>query len=318
MQGKSSPRPQARPVRLGRARAGTLLILATAALWSVLGVLAKYCMAGGMTPLECAFWRCAFGAAAFFLHLGLTGRTRIPPRHALIFLLFGAWGMGVYYACAQFTIKLVGAAMDIILQYTAPFWVAVFARVLFGERLGRTKALAMGIAALGTLFVCLSGGSLPDMDKNPLAWLGVVTGLVTGLCYATHYPFTRWWQGRHSGPTLFAWMLTGGALALLLANLAVAGPPRLGHPPGVWCASAATGLFCTYLAFVCYGEALKRIGLVRAVVTSELEPVLSMTWAWLLFGECFRAIGWAGSALIILSVLVMSLGGADGKTEGTD
>ena len=86
------------------------------------------------------------------------------------------------------------------------------------------------------------------------------------------------------------------------------GPPRFGFPAGVWCASAATGIFCTWLAFVCYGEALKRISLVRAVIISELEPVLSMLWVWLAFGERFGHLGQLGSVLIIASVLALSLG----------
>ena len=286
--------------------AGTLWILATATLWSFLGLISKFCMAGGMTPMECAFWRCCFGAAAFFLHCGLTGRLRIPARRALLFMLFGAWGIGVYYACAQYTIKLAGAAMDIVLQYTAPFWVALFARLFFAERLTRVKAIAMGIAAAGTLCVCLSGGSLPE--PSPLLAVGIAAGLVTGLCYATHYPFTRWWQREHPAPVIFTWMLAGGALALLPVLTLTGGPPRLDFPATVWCASAATGLFCTWLAFVCYGEALKRISLVRAVIISELEPVLSMLWVWLAFGERFAPLGQLGSALIIASVLALSLG----------
>ncbi len=288
-----------------RKLAGTLFILLTAVLWSVLGLISKYCMAQGMLPLECAFWRCFFGCAAFFLHCGLLGELRIPLRHALLFMAFGVWGIGVYYSCAQFTIKLVGAAMDIILQYTAPFWVAVFARLLFGERLTPVKLAALAIASLGTVCVCLSGGSLPDKSSS-LAWLGIVTGLLTGLCYASHYPFTRWWQRRYPAPVIFTWMLAGGTLALLVVT-ALTEPLHFAFSVPVWLASAAMGLLCTYLAFVCYGEALKRISLVRAVVTCELEPVLAMFWVWLFFGEQFRSIGWFGSALIIASVLVLSL-----------
>ena len=32
-----------------------------------------------------------------------------------------------------------------------------------------------------------------------------------------------------------------------------------------------------------------------------------MTWVWLAFGECFSPIGWAGSALIVASVLLMTV-----------
>ncbi|MBR5347380.1 MAG: DMT family transporter, partial [Deltaproteobacteria bacterium] len=115
--------------------AGLLWIVATATLWSFLGLIGKFCLAQGMPPIQCAFWRCVFGGAAFFLHCAFAGSLRIPARHALLFMLFGVWGFGVFYSCAQYTFQLAGAATDIILQYTAPVWVALFARLLFRERL---------------------------------------------------------------------------------------------------------------------------------------------------------------------------------------
>lgn len=281
---------------------GTLWILATASLWSVLGLFSKFCLGAGMPPLECAFFRALFGALAFVLHCTLTGRLKIPLRHALLFMAFGAWGIGAYFICAQYTVKLSGAAMDIILQYTAPFWVAVFARWFFKEKFTRVKLFSMLLAALGTICVCLSGGSIPGNASV----IGITTGLVSGLCYATHYPFTRWWQQYYSSAVIFTWMLIGGSIALI-GVLVVAVPVRFDFPLPVWGASAAMGLVCTYLAYICYGEALKRISLVRAVVTSELEPVLSMTWVWLAFGECFSPVGWLGSILIVVSVLVLTL-----------
>ncbi|MCR5562871.1 MAG: DMT family transporter [Desulfovibrio sp.] len=287
--------------------AGTVFIVLTAVLWSFLGLISKYCMAHGMAPLHCAFWRCLFGFAAFFLHCAATGLLRIPLRHILFLMLFGVWGIGVYYTCAQYTIQLVGAAMDIVLQYTAPVWVALFARLFFRERLSRVKIVSMALAAAGAVCVCLSGGSLPQAATAG-SWIGIATGLVTGLCYATHYPFTRWWQTRYPTAVIFTWMLAGGALALYAVTQRSL-PLRFNFPLSVWLACAATGMLCTYLAFVCYGAALRRISLVQAVIMSELEPALSMLWVWLFFGECFSPTGWAGSALIVLSVLILGLSG---------
>ena len=110
-------------------------------------------------------------------------------------------------------------------------------------------------------------------------------------------------------------MLFGGCLVMagvLGAQGLWGGPPvRTDFAWDVWLASAGTGVVCTYLAYVCLAEALKRISLVQTVVTSELEPVLAMLWLWLAFGECFIPIGWIGSALIIAAVLLMTLFGGD-------
>lgn len=286
--------------------AGMGWIVLTAVLWSFLGCLGKYCLAAGMTPAQCAFWRAAFGGGAFLLHGLATGRLGLPGRRELLFMLFGAWGIGCYYLLMQWTIRLSGAAMDIILQYTAPFWVALFAWRLYGERLTPAGLTALAVAAAGTLCVCLSGGSLPE-GFSPL---GLATGLASGLCYATHFPFIRYWQARCPAPVLFSWMLAGGALALLPAL--AAGPAlRLDFAPPVWGASAASGLVCTWLAFICYGEALRRISLVQAAVASELEPVLSLVWLWLVFGERFSPLGWVGSACIVLAVLCLTLSRAE-------
>ena len=280
---------------------GMFWILLTAVLWSFLGLMSKYCLVAGMTPLECAFFRALFGCLAFAVHCAYMGLLHMPGRKEALFMFFGMWGIGCYFAFAQLTIKYCGAAMDIILQYTAPFWVAIFAWRFFGERLNSVKLVAIGVATLGTICVCCSGGSIPD-GFSPL---GIATGLASGLCYATHYPFIRYWQKRYPSSVIFTWMLAGGALLLFLLLL-----PNLHcqtFPPSVWAVSAATGVVCTYLAFICYGMALQRISLVRAVVTSELEPVLSMFWVWLAFNESFSFLGWIGSVCIVFSVLVLTV-----------
>lgn len=281
---------------------GLVWMLVTALLWSFLGLLSKVCLQAGLHPLECAFYRSTFGFLAFFAHV-LWNKEGLPKGRDLIILtLFGVWGIGLYYSFAQYTILLAGAAMDIILQYTAPFWVALFARFLFGESLDKGKLLALSIAFIGTALVCFSGGSLPE--KAPL--LGIVTGLITGLCYASHFPFTRYWQKKYSSSTIFTWMLCGGSMVLAFLG-AENGNLHFSHPPYIWLTLLTMGIGSTYFAFIAYGNALKRIGLVQAVITSELEPVLSMFWVWLFFGEAFSLLGWIGSILIIFAVCLLAL-----------
>ena len=277
-------------------------IILTAVLWSFLGLLSKICLLSGMHPLQCALMRSFFGCTIFFLHCAFFHKLKIKIYDICLLILFGAWGIGVYYSCAQFTILLSGAAMDIILQYTAPFWVAIFAHFLFKEYLTRKQIWALCLAAIGTLCVCLSGGSLP---KNASV-LGIVTGLVSGLCYATHFPVTRFWQKCYDSSTIFFWMLVGGTIALLIVTMTQTSV-RFDWPWTVYTASCTMGVVCTYCAFLCYGCALKKIGLVEAAIATEIEPLLSMFWVWFFFDEAFSVIGWVGSVLILLALLLLVL-----------
>ncbi|EGW51734.1 hypothetical protein HMPREF1022_01275 [Desulfovibrio sp. 6_1_46AFAA] len=276
---------------------GYVWILLAAFFWSLIGVISKICMSAGVSPLETAFWRAAFGGALFLVHAALHKGLFIRLRDAGIFLLFGVWGVGVFFGATQYAIQLSGAAMAVVLLYTAPVWVAVFSRLLFRERISPRKIGAIGVALTGTTLVCFSGGSLPGRTSL----LGIGCGLLTGLCYASHYPFYRWWQNRYATATIYGFMLAGGVLALWFCV-----PVSLNHEPRVWFWLAVLGVTSTFFAYTCYGQGLKRISLVRAAVTCHLEPVLSTLWVWLFWQENFSLGGWLGSGLVLAAVLLLT------------
>lgn len=277
---------------------GYFWIILTAFFWSLVGVLSKVCMAEGVTPLETAFWRAAFGLIFFLGHTLVTRQIAVPPRAAASFILFGVWGIGVFYSVTQYAIKLSGAAMAVVLMYTAPIWVAVISRFLFGETISGRKLGAIAVALCGTALVCFSGGSLPGQHS----WVGIACGIIIGMSYASHYPFYRWWQERYSTATIYFYSLVGGLVALYLVS-----PVHLSHSPRIWLCLAVLGACTSYFAYLCYGLALKRIGLVRAAVTCYLEPVLSTFWVWLFWQESFTLMGWLGSILVLGAVLLLSL-----------
>ena len=186
---------------------GYFWIILTAFFWSLVGVLSKVCMAEGVTPLETAFWRAAFGLLFFLGHTLFTRQIAVPPRVAANFILFGVWGIGVFYSVTQYAIKLSGAAMAVVLMHIAPIWVAVISRFLFGETISGRKLGAIGVALCGTALVCFSGGSLPGQHS----WVGIACGIIIGMSYASHYPFYRWWQDRYSTATIYFYSLVGAS-----------------------------------------------------------------------------------------------------------
>ena len=120
---------------------GYLYVLAAAVLWSLIGPFSKICMEEGLAPLEVAFWRALLGGICFFAQTGICGGARIPVKHALFFCLFGVLSISVFFSSLQISIQLSGAAMAMVLLYTAPAWVAVFSRILFHESLDRKSVV---------------------------------------------------------------------------------------------------------------------------------------------------------------------------------
>ena len=125
---------------------GYLYVLAAAVLWSLIGPFSKICMEEGLAPLEVAFWRALLGGICFFAQTGICGGARIPVKHALFFCLFGVLSISVFFSSLQISIQLSGAAMAMVLLYTAPAWVAVFSRILFHESFSSRKGIALGLA----------------------------------------------------------------------------------------------------------------------------------------------------------------------------
>lgn len=271
--------------------------MAAAVLWSFIGPFSKGALAAGVSPMETAFWRALFGGLFFAGQTAASRGLRIPFRDAALFFLFGSCGVGLLYGSLQVSIQQSGAAMAMVLLYTAPVWVAVASRWLFGEALSPRKLAAICVSLVGAALVCLSGGSLPADAST----LGVVCGLLSGLAYAAHFPFYAWWGSRYPTSTIYTYMLLGGVSFLL---------PFVSFAPGksatAWGHLLALGVLTNYAAYVAFAASLRLISQVQAAVIGNIEPVLATLWVWMLFDENFTAYGWLGCALVVASVFFMT------------
>jgi DME family drug/metabolite transporter len=292
---------------LSRSRAISGFVYAALAgvAWSFIGPFSKGALACGVTPMETAFWRASTGALCFAVHTACFGSLRIRRRDALLFFLFGGWGIGVLFGALQVSIHLSGAAMAMVLLYTAPVWVAVVSRGLFHEAISRQKLIAICTALVGVALICFSGGSLPEKHSLP----GIACGLLSGLAYASHFPFYTWWKPRYSTGVIYTYMLLGGATFLL---------PFSEFLPGksweAWGNMLALGVLTTYAAYIALGRSLQRISQVQSAVVGNIEPILATLWVCLFYGENFTIHGWLGGGLVIGAVFLLTLERKPGTT----
>jgi drug/metabolite transporter (DMT)-like permease len=211
------------------------------------------------------------------------------PFTALPFLMLG-------FAAQHLTAGLLA-----VLNATAPLFAALVAHFWYRERLGRWRGagLVIGFAGVGLL----TAGSVSFRSAQGL--LAVVAVLLTSTLWGLGANFTR----RHLGG-MDSLALTVGSLALAglaLAPLAVATWPSTPPPLRAWIEMAFLGVASSGLGFLLYYRLLRRIGPVRAISVTFLNPVVALISGALYLGE---AISWqtlAGAAVVLVGT-ALSLG----------
>jgi 8-oxo-dGTP pyrophosphatase MutT (NUDIX family)/uncharacterized membrane protein len=170
-----------------------------------------------------------------------------------------------------------------VLAYSSAGFTAVLGWRLFGERLGRIKVLAVTLSLLGCVFV--SGAYDPaSWQLNPL---GVITGLLSGLAFASYSLMGKEALRRSIDPwTVLLYAFGFAAVFLLVYNWLT---PLL--PQGV--------------AYGLYTVSLKYLPASVANIIATLEPVMTAAQAFVLLGERFTTPQWIGGVLIVTGVIVL-------------
>jgi len=159
---------------------GRLLILLAAVLWSLAGVFIKSL---DLPPMVITFYRSFFAALFFFF-----------------FCKRSAWeGLGVpllvsvasYTAAISFFVwanKLTTAANAIVLQYTAPIFVYLFLRLLFGESITRANLLTLFSGIVGVVIIFATSKAEQDLQ-------GVTVAVFSGFLFSIYMVNLRFLKG---------------------------------------------------------------------------------------------------------------------------
>ena len=167
--------------------------------------------------------------------------------------------------------KMTAAANAILLQYTAPIYVALFGFLVLKERTIAADWI--------TIFVVVAGMALffaDDLDTRGL-W-GNILSIIGGITYAAVILLMRKQKKE------------GSLDAILLGNIITAiicTPFAIGSTPS---ASALfslliMGVFQLGLPYILFALAIKSVTALDAILIAAIEPVLNPVWVFLIMGE---------------------------------
>jgi len=276
---------------------GMACICLAACMWGFIGPISKLALAQGVTPLEIAFWRAAFGALLFGLHSGVRTRCAISTKYLLPLFGFGLISVTVFYASYQLAIESVGAAVAVILLYTSPAWVALLSWVVLKEKVSINRWAATAVTIAGAVCICF-----PDSTAGiVLSPVGILAGLVSGFSYALYYIYGKKLLAALPSATVFFYSLFAGAIFLFpMVSFSDKTLP-------VWLTIFALALLSSYMAVLAYSAGIKRLDASKAVIIATLEPVIAVIVSCIFFDEALTVLGWIGGGLIIGAVIYTGL-----------
>ncbi len=283
---------------------GYAFIVAAAVLWGMIGPFSRLAFQEGISPMEVAFWRALLAWILFGGHAMIRREVSLHRKDVPYILVFGVFGVSLFYFFYQMAVKNGGAALAAVLLYTAPAWVIVLSRIFLKESITPTKISAMVLTLIG--ISAISMGRDASLDSGSVSVSAIVFGLSSGFCYSLYYIFGKYFSGRYSSYNLFLYVLPIGALGLF---------PWVTFAPKTqtaWLALISLVIISTYGANSCYYSGLKYLEAGRASITATLEPVVAAAVAYFWWGEVFTVQSYIGSA-VILSAVILMIRGSDRK-----
>ena len=223
---------------------------------------------------------------------------RAHPRQLLV--------LGVPYTALPFMLLAyaslhITAGLVAVLNATAPMFAALIAHHVLKDRMGAWRAWGLAIGFAGVAVLMWGDVSF----KSGHGLLAVLAVLVTSMFWGLGANYTR---AHLSGADPM--VITVGSLlaaSLFLAPLAWATWPAQNPSPRAWAELAFLGVASSGLGFLMYFRLLRRIGPVRAMSVTFLNPVVAMVSAAIYLGEPVTPQMLAGCAVVLLGT-ALSLG----------
>lgn len=185
--------------------------------------------------------------------------------------------------------KLTTAANAILIQYTAPVWVALLGAWFLQEPAKRSDWVVMALVFAGMGIFLYDGLRFSGLAGN-LAAIG------SGVTFAALVLLLR--KQKDGSP--IESIILGNGLAFLIGLPWLVRAPAL--PADGWVALGLLGIVQLGISYLLYTRAIRHVTALEAVLIPVIEPVLNPLWVMLVLGEKPSPPALLGGAIVLGAV----------------
>jgi len=258
------------------------MLLLTAILWSLAGLLIK---SVNWNPMAIAGSRSIISAIFIYPFF----KNKIKLRFSKQIFLGAIAYSGTVITLVAAT-KLTTAANAILLQYTAPIYVAAFSYWLLKEKIFKTDWLVILIILCG---MCLF--FLDDLTSGNM--LGNILAITSGIFFGLLTIFLRKQKDASPIESVFWGNVLTGLIGI---------PFMIGSTPDPddWFILVLLGVVQLAIPYILFAYAIKHVSALEAITIPIIEPILNPIWVFIFLDEVPGKWAAIGGSLVLVTILV--------------
>ncbi|MEN6570363.1 MAG: DMT family transporter [Anaerolineaceae bacterium] len=265
---------------------------------SMTGIFVRWAQAPGTVTAAYRMGISALVLLPFFLKK----ETSRPSRNQgwlLPILLGGAFVAGDH-GFLNTAVGLTRIANTTLLNNMAPLWVALFALLIWKEKLNRTFWLGLMAALVGAIVILGT-----DLLRHPQLGLGDGLALVSSFFYAAYFLNTQ--HSREKISTLrYLFMVNIVSSVLLFAFNLISGTPITGYPLRTYLVFLAIGIFSHSIGYFCITYALGHLPASIVAPTMIAQLLLTSLLAIPLAGESLSLPQILGGLAVLAGIFLVN------------
>jgi len=275
---------------------GYSYVAAAAIIWGSNGVIVNWVPYDAYTI---AFFRVLFASLTLLPIVLLTRKseTMSAVRSWRVMLSLGLL-LALGWTLLFHSMKLIAIANAVLLNYTAPIFVALLAPLFLKEKLEKSTLLALAISVAGIVVISYQ----QNLQISDLNLLGVILGLLAGLTYAGFIILSKRALSSFSSQVVAFYSYSVASIFLFPFVIGT----DLSLDLASWILLLVLGVFNTGFAVTLYLKGLGMVKAQKAVVFTYLEPASAVVFGFLFLAQQPTSLMLVGGFLILIAGYIVA------------
>lgn len=279
---------------------GIIYALLSSAAFGLSPIFAKYAYQYGSNPTSVLMFRFLFAGIMLFIYLKLKKiNIKISKKQLGILMLIGVLGYTITTQTLFMSYIPLGAGLATTLHFIYPALVCVMSFFFFKEKISKTKLLSLILAGLGVY-------SLVAFETKSLDTLGVALALISGVAYAINIIALGLKTVTPLDNRVATMYVSFGASIGMMIYGMFSKSIILDFNIHIATAYICLSLISTIVAIILFLKAIQTIGPTSTSILATFEPIVSIIFGIIIFGESLTYSLIIGAILIIISTIILA------------